>query len=81
VLAVLAGLATVAGLVLAAAGRPARVTRRQRRTLDYLVSRLDAGDLTRDQAADGSVLARKLNAKDVESRFRRSEASLRRPRA
>jgi len=78
VLAVLAGIAAVSGLVWAAAGTPARRARREARYLCYLAARLDAGDLLHDQAADGSVLARRHGKKDLERRFREAEATLNR---
>jgi len=78
VLAVLAGIAAASGLVWAAAGTPARRARREARYFRYLVARLEAGDILRDQAADGSVLARRLNDRGLERLFRRAEATLKR---
>lgn len=78
--AVLAGIAAACGLVKLAAGRPSRTESRQRRYLGYLLSRLEEGGLTRDQAADGAVLSRKFRIGDAERKFRAAEATLRGPR-
>ena len=75
--AVLAALATVAGLVRLAATRPDRVANRERGRLASLKSKLDQ-ELDLDEAEDGSVLARRYGDGAQEARFRRIAETLKR---
>jgi hypothetical protein len=69
------------GLVRAAATRPDRNARHEERKLAWLASVEQRGELTLDQAEDGSVLARKMKRDDLETKFAKAAASLKKHRS
>lgn len=76
-LGLLAALAITYGLVRAGAAEPNRKTWWRRQRLAYLAG-IPLTQLTRDQAADGSVLARQLGQEALAKRFDDVTAALKR---
>jgi hypothetical protein len=70
----------VGGLIKAAATRPDRREHHEERKLAWLSATLQRGELALDQAEDGAVLARKFGKSDLESKFAKTIASLKKQR-
>ena len=69
------------GLVRAAVAKSAHRKSAEERRLAYLSAMLEIGRVSLDECEDGAVLARKFGNMDLEKKFRKTAATLKKGRA